>query len=257
MMEQERIEQERIEQMEIDFPPQDIIDFQINKIVDMAIEPRLSIWEKIKKIYWGPGLKTIYRQSGSTWCVTLMIYIALCFICRSYSTEMDERLAISFVAFPICFLTFSFLSCYLEEQECMCELKASLHYSLHYIVALRLLYGTALFSVLNTIMLATSTGLNARQVISVGCAGNTSMLLYAFFAVAYYHRYSKSNFIGIMCVVWAVFAFGVLRAPAMFQAILLEYIPVGVNVLMFAGCFIGLLVLIGRMERKDAYSFAC
>ena len=41
-------------------------------IVEKAIPKRQSLWERIKEIYWGPGIRAIFYQSGSIWLIVAL-----------------------------------------------------------------------------------------------------------------------------------------------------------------------------------------
>lgn len=59
-----------------------------------------------------------------------------------------------------------------------------------------------------------------------------------------------------MIGIWAVMAVVSVRLDQILVQILLEDIPIAIHGITAVCCFIGLMIYIGKVEKKDAYSFA-
>ena len=83
-----------------------------------------------------------------------------------------------------------------------------------------------------------------------------SMFLFATASLYLYHKLSKSYYIGILIGIWAVMASVAVRLNHIWVQVLLEDIPIAIHGITAVCCFIGLMIYIGKVEKKDAYSFA-
>lgn len=248
---------QRISRMDVEYPSDLEITQQKEYILSKALPKKQSLWEKIKNIYWGPGIKTIFYHCESAWLITALVYLALCFGNKAVSQDSNTQMALSLLEFPICYLLFSFLSCWLDEQEEVLELKNSMHYSVTYLVSLRMFYASIVIMLCNLCLNIFVYKYHGAQLWKIGAVGISSMFLFAIASLYLYHKLSKSYYIGILIGIWALIAVKVLQSNQIFIRILLEDIPIAIHGIVAVCCFIGFIIYIGKVEKKDAYSFAC
>ena len=122
-------DEKTIQMMEVELPSDEEIAIQKNIILSRALPEKQNVWERLKKIYLGPGLRVIFYHCGSAWLVTVFVYLAICAFCGFSAHNATVQMEICLVAFPICYLVFSFISCWAEEQEGVIDLINSMHYS--------------------------------------------------------------------------------------------------------------------------------
>lgn len=246
----------QISQMEVEYPSEQEIKQQREYILAKAMPKKQSLWEKVKNIYWGPGIKTIFYHCQNAWLVTVFMYIGLCFVTKTLIQDTDTQMALSLLEFPICYLTFSFLSCWLDEQEGVIELKSSMHYSVTYIVGLRMFYASIIIMLCNLCLNLVMNKYEGQYLWKIGAVGVSSMFLFATASLYLYHKLSKSYYIGILIGIWAVMASVAVRLNHIWVQVLLEDIPIAIHGITAVCCFIGLMIYIGKVEKIDAYSFA-
>ena len=56
--------------------------------------------------------------------------------------------------------------------------------------------------------------------------------------------------------VWVLLLAAIMRLPEAKILFLFEHIPLGIQIATMILCFVALFILVGRMEEKDAYTFA-
>ena len=61
----------------------------------------------------------------------------------------------------------------------------------------------------------------------------------------------------IVILIGFLLAVGMLKMPEKYYQIIFVNIPFGVHCLVTLICLVGFIILIERLEEKDAYSFAC
>lgn len=258
-----KVKEETIKMMEVEFPSDLEMKQEIAAIVEKAAinkesVQRENIWKRLKQIYWGPGLRVIFYNSGMFWLVTFLLYLIIYFVFKFESGLNDEnRYMMVFFGMPMSFLIFSFLSCYMDESENVKVLKQSLHYSMNYLVGLRLFYTAIAMALADCCMAGVLCSSNGKIMISFGAFGVTSTLLFAIVVLYLYHKFGSSGCFAIPGVVWVALAFGMSELSDEYFVFVFEYIPVGVHLTVSVCCFIGLILMIERLEEKDAYSFAC
>ena len=173
--------------MDAHYPLQSEIDNEIEEIVSKSIPQKVPFLKRMKQIYLGPGLKVIYYKNLSVFFATFIIYFVVCLgLVLSFDGEI-RQFGAAFLGMPVFFLLFSYLTCYMEEQAQINELRNTMYYSMNYIVSLRLFYTAVVLSVFNVSFLFLS-GIKEKAILSVGVVGVSSMLVFAIIAVYIYHR---------------------------------------------------------------------
>ena len=82
------------------------------------------------------------------------------------------------------------------------------------------------------------------------------MLVSAIIAVYIYHRWNNYKCFAGLGVIWVLLFAVIMRLPETKILFLSEYIPLGIQIATMIVCFVALFTLVGRMEEKDAYTFA-
>lgn len=243
-------------QMEVEFPEEEEIHRQGEWILDAAL-PGMSWTERLRNIYYGAGWKTIFYHCGSAWRLLLLLYAGLCLFCWKARVDTEIQMGISILAFPLCYLTFWFVCCCLEEQEEMVELKNSMHYTLSYIMSLRMFYSGILSVFLNLFLLSVINGYEGVQMWKMMAAGASSIFLFAGFALYLYQKTKRGIYIGILILFWLALFVLLLPLRSVLLAYLFRQLPLAVHIAVAFGSLIIFAFYIRKVERKDAYSFAC
>lgn len=249
---------EKMMLMDVEYPTDWEMEQEIHAIVEQAIPEKRSMIERIRQIYWGPGLRVIFYNSGMLWLLTVMSYFVICFLGLQISGVEDVRkYIVVFLGIPVCVLIFGFLSCYFDESDSVMELKQTLHYSMSYMIGLRMFYFSIFMIIVNSCLIGIFCSVGGTIILSLGAFGITSTLFFAVATIYLYHKYSKSFLFGILGGLWMIMAMGIRQLPIAYFEFVFEYIPIGVHLTVSLGCFVWFVVLIKRLEEKDAYSFAC
>ena len=143
----------------------------------------------------------------------------------------------------------------MDEQTQINELRNTMYYSMNYIVSLRLFYTAVVLSLVNTSFLFLS-GIREKAILSVGVVGVSSMLVFAIIAVYIYHRWNNYKCFAGLGAIWVLLFAAIMRLQETKILFLFEYIPLGIQIATMIVCFVALFTLVGRMEEKDAYTFA-
>ena len=133
MKEKEWKKEQKIPLLPVEFPEDSVMQRECRAIVEKAIPKRQSLWERIKEIYWGPGIRAIFYQSGSIWLIVACLYLGIGWLGQSYAKQPETQMIIVFLGFPVCFLVFAALAWWLDAQNHMQDLIASFHYSQSYL----------------------------------------------------------------------------------------------------------------------------
>lgn len=247
----------RIPKIEVVYPSEDMINRQRNEILARSFPPRKPFWEKIKDIYWGPGLSVIFYQNGLSLLITGMVYL----LCIAFYSGMNKN-DISggcFLLFlcPVSYLLFSLLSFWSEEQSEVVELKHTLHYSFPYLVSLRMFYSSIL-AVLANLMVWAVPGRNwTKNFWPVTAVGISGMFLFATLSLYLYHSFGRYTHIIIMLATWTALCIWLARSDTAAYHYLFEVIPLALHFAV-AGCsFIGFALYIRKAGKENAYTYAC
>lgn len=243
-------------QMEVEYPAEDETDRQRERILEAAL-PETSFFERLKNMYLGAGLKTVFYHCGSAWLLMLFLYMGLCWFCWMARRNTEMRMGIFFLAFPLCYLTFWFVCCCLEEQDEVVELKNSMHYTLSYIMSLRMFYSGILSIFLDLFLLSVVDGYGGTQMWKMMSVGVSSIFLFAGAALYLYQKAGRGICIGILILCWLVVSVFMVRFRSVLLDIFFEQLPLAVHIVVAVGSLIIFALYIRKVERKDAYSFAC
>jgi hypothetical protein len=244
-------------EMEINFPTEQELMQQKKMILEAAMPEKQSLSRRLKNIYWGPGWKVIFYHCESVWLITAFVYIGVFLLGRMLGrSDIRLQMAMSVLEYPICYLVFSFLSCWLDEQEAVAELKKSMHYSLTYIVSLRMLYTSVMLIMVN---IAVDIAFNRYQWAdfwTISAIGTSSMFLFAIVSLYFYHKLVRSYYLGILAGIWMLLAAGIRNLQGSLLFVIVEGIPLAIHAGVAVICFIVMFIYIGKVEKKDAYTFA-
>jgi hypothetical protein len=244
-------------EMEIDFPTEQERKQQIKLILEAAMPEKQSLSKRLKNIYWGPGLKVIFYHCESVWLITAFVYIGVFLLgCMLGKSDIRLQMAMSVLEYPICYLLFSFLSCWLDEQEGVAELKKSMHYSLTYIVSLRMLYSSVILIMVNIAVGIAFNRYQWTEFWTIIAIGTSSMFLFAIVSLYFYHKLLRSYYLGILAGIWMLLAAGIRNLQGSQLFVIVEGIPLAIHAGVAVICFIVMFIYIGKVEKKDAYTFA-
>ena len=179
MKEKEWKKEQKIPLLPVEFPEDSVMQKECRTIVEKAIPKRQSLWERIKEIYWGPGIRAIFYQSGSIWLIVACLYLGIGWLGQSYAKQPETQRMIVFLGFPVCFLVFAALAWWLDAQNHMQELIGSLHYSQSYLSGLRMLYAGVIMILVNVAGEALFTDVSGKAFVSMVLLGSSSVFLLA------------------------------------------------------------------------------
>lgn len=257
MKEKEWEKEQKIPLLPVEFPEDSVMQKECRAIVEKAIPKRQSLWERIKEIYWGPGIRAIFYQSGSIWLIVACLYLGIGWLGQSYAKQPETQMIIVFLGFPVCFLVFAVLAWWLDAQNHMQELIGSLHYSKSYLSGLRMLYAGVIMILVNVTGEALFTDVSGKAFVSMVLLGSSSVFLLASVCVYACHKGAGGLFYAGLIAVWACVCVIARFAETGVQMFLFTSVPLAVHGAVTAASFCLLFVSIGKVEKKDAYSFAC
>ena len=110
MKEKEWKKEQKIPLLPVEFPEDSVMQKECRAIVEKAIPKRQSLWERSKEIYWGPGIRAIFYQSGSIWLIVACLYLGIGWLGQLYAKQPETQMIIVFLGFPVCFLVFAVLA---------------------------------------------------------------------------------------------------------------------------------------------------
>ena len=110
MKEKEWKKEQKIPLLPVEFPEDSVMQRECRAIVEKAIPKRQSLWERSKEIYWGPGIRAIFYQSGSIWLIVACLYLGIGWLGQSYAKQPETQMIIVFLGFPVCFLVCAVLA---------------------------------------------------------------------------------------------------------------------------------------------------
>lgn len=175
MKEKEWKKEQKIPLLPVEFPEDSVMQKECCAIVEKAIPKRQSLWERIKEIYWGPGIRAIFYQSGSIWLIVACLYLGIGWLGQSYAKQPETQMIIVFLGFPVCFLVFAALAWWLDAQNHMQDLIASFHYSQSYLSGLRMLYAGVIMILVNVTGAALFTDISGKAFVSMVLVGSSSV----------------------------------------------------------------------------------
>ena len=243
--------------MLVDYPTQEEIEIQTTFIVDTALGQKESLLDRIKKIYVGPGFKMIfYRNYGPT-IVTFLVYALYELLFSNYEFyNMSEKTVMTIMEFPICYLMFAFLSCWMDEQDGVIELKKTMHYTNSYIVSLRMFYSSIILTVVNMINSVIIKGYSGDYFLNVTVVGISCMFIFAVLSLELISRIDKSYGILLLMGAWMILGIIISKIDERFTKIIFEVIPGVVHVSVAVICFIGFVIYVRKVEKRNAYIVA-
>ena len=249
-------EEERIQQMLVDFPSDEEIFEQKTFILNAAL-PKKTLWERLRRSYVGPGLKYIFYHCGNAWLILFLVYLCLCGICYDIRGNTELQMGVSFFAFPLCCLMFWMVSCLVDEQEEVVEIKNSMHFSVAHMVSLRMLYSSMVFILCDLFLLVVVDGYQGQQMWKMVFGGISSMFLFAGISLYMYQKLGRSLCMGVLILLWSVGSVALVRIQNGFVKLALEVLPLTVHIGVSLCLLIGFIFYIRKVEKKNAYSFAC
>lgn len=238
--------------MEVEYPPEERIRQQKAAVL-AAVPPRGTIWERIRKIYWEPGIHVVFYQSGWAWCVTGAVYVLMLVLCILMGEGMEARAFLALMAAPMLYLVFSIAFMWSEEQEEVVELKRTLCFSFDRLTNLRMFYSGIVMAVFDILLLPAMGKCSLQEVWAVGAAGVSSSILFALLSLYLYRRIGRYGHIKVVVLVWMVLCAGVVRYGNVLYPLLFEDVPAAVHLAAAVCCLAGFMDYLRRTER-NAYA---
>ncbi len=234
--------------MKIEYPKEETIQDQLEVILNAAMPRRLTFREKIREIYWEPGIHIIFYQCGAPWLITGMVYLLVIASCVLFAPPRAEsRLFFPFLCCPLLYLVFSFTALYSEEQTAIIELKQTLKCSFSRMVSLRMFYSGLAAMLLEIVLLCVLrlhpklNGYAPQRLWSAGASGISSMFLFALCSLYLYHRIKSSFCLALLMIVWIFLCTGIYLAGERISHIMFEDVPIAVHLAAAICCLAAFL----------------
>ncbi|MBQ3514053.1 MAG: hypothetical protein IJA32_09705 [Lachnospiraceae bacterium] len=253
---QNKTEDIKVPKMEIEYPSDAMIKHQKEMILNAAIPKQKTVLERVKDIYWGPGLKVIFYQCSSAWLVTGMVYLLMMFLCLDTKEDVRIQSILALMACPLLYLVFSFVSSWSEEQAEVIELKKTMYYSFTYITSLRMFYSSIVAILFNVILLFFLKGYSAQELWRIGAAAISSMFLFAALSIYLCHKLGNGRYIGVLIAIWCAFCIVMMRTDNNLYHFIFEAIPMAVHVMVTSVCFVRIIMYIRKEGKKYAYTYS-
>lgn len=126
-----------------------------------------------------------------------------------------------------------------------------------YLPGLRMLYAGVIMILVNVTGAALFTDVSGKTFVSMVLVGSSSVFLFASVCVYACHKGAGGLFYAGLIAVWACVCVIARLAGTGVQMFLFTSVPLAVHGAVTAASFCLLFVSIGKVEKKDAYSFAC
>ena len=120
-----------------------------------------------------------------------------------------------------------------------------------------LLYAGVIMILVNVTGAALFTDVSGKAFVSMVLVGSSSVFLFASVCVYACHKGAGGLFYAGLIAVWACVCVIARLAGTGVQMFLFTSVPLAVHGAVTAASFCLLFVSIGKVEKKDAYSFAC
>ena len=213
--------------IQVEYPDMAEMEQQKNRILQSALPEKDSLFERLKKIYYGPGLGIIFYRCTLIWVVMILLYIGVLVLSIGTRDARQTQMAVVLFAFP------------------------AMHYSMHYIVGLRMFYASLVSALINLGTLLVLGGQADTIFWKLSALGVSSMCLFAVFALYLYHCFSSSYGIGVLLVLWGILAVFSTWSRYAWIKILLTELPLAIHFAVAAGFFICFVVLTGKVEKEN------
>ena len=243
--------------MEIDYPSDEQVRSEIDHIVAQGLPRRKSIWKRIRGVYFEPGFGIVFYHCNSAWVSEISLYLAVAIFCRMFAADVSKQAVLVFLAFPLLYLLFSFVSCRLEEPEEMLELKRTLHYSLYDLIALRMLYSGVVTILMNCLLLGFLPELGHVELVKLLLAGASSVFVFAALMLSLYFRTGRQICYEIFLVGWSLTSLWIFRFADELCMFLLYELPIVMHAVVAGFAFGMFLILIWkkRIRHADIYEW--
>ena len=94
--------------IQVEYPDMAEMEQQKNRILQSALPEKDSLFERLKKIYYGPGLGIIFYRCTLIWVVMILLYIGVLVLSIGTRDAKQTQMAVVLFAFPAMYLGFSF-----------------------------------------------------------------------------------------------------------------------------------------------------
>lgn len=254
---------------EIEYPTEEMMRMEKEKILS-ALPPRQPLWERMRDIYWTPGIRAVFYQCGGAWLVTGMVYLTILAICLLPMRDARYRIFSSLLSCPLLYLVFSFVSLLSEEQAAVIELKQTLRHSNVRLVSLRMFYSGIAAALLDLLMLyglrfcprlwklAENYGIPdaffpteaqcsaPRELWAIGAVGVSSMFLFSLLSLYLHHRLGSCWHLLPLSALWAFLCFIVVWQNENLCRLLFREIPLAVHAAIAASCLAGYMAYVTK-----------
>ena len=249
-----RRELENREERRIEVPVLDdrTIREQVAEIVDLGIPPKKRFLEKLRELYVGPGLRVVFYHSKSAIAIGFLLYPVILDLITMVGYHSLYREYLTLMAFPMLHLILLILTNWAEEDEHMVEVKWGLPYTAAHMIGLRMFYISIFTAVANSLLLPVVYGWYETRLALMGISSiflfSIVMLLMVERMWSYYRMILFGAAWSLICLVCAYTAGGL-------RDFLFGTVPLAVHIVITVGCFLGMLFMVGKVGRKNA--FAC
>lgn len=243
-----------IARMEVPELERKTIEERTRQIVDLGMPERRTFWAKVKETYVGPGPRVVFYHSKSSIALGVLLYPAILKLIFMVGTNSPYWEYVNLLAFPMLHLILLILTNWAEEDENMVEVKWGLPYTAAHMIGLRMFYISIATAVVNSFLFPVLYGETEIKVILMGVSSIFLFSIVMLLMVERVWSYYRMILLGVLwSMVWLVCA----GTAGALKEFLFETIPLAVHAGIMAGCFVGMLIMIGKVGKKNAVAYKC
>lgn len=222
--------------MNIPYPSDDQIRAASQKICREAVPQRETILSFVKNMTTHMGLKNIFYGTYDTMAIAVSVFLAIGMAVPAM-LPMDEELLNKLTVFvfafsPMLFMVLYTLSYWKELGESVYPIKMTCKYTVHHLLAYRMLAASLASVVFNSVYVAVLCSRLSIPGITMVCISLSALFLFSLLLIMTVLRFHSLHAVIGLCVGWllANAAIGGLALEA--YAVFLQAVPVGVWIVL-------------------------
>lgn len=240
--------------MEVPRLDEQLVEERVRRIVDLGMPKKQSFWAKLKETYIGPGPRVVFYHSRSSIALGLLLYPVILKLIFMVGTDIVYREYMILLAFPVLHLILLILGNWAEEDEHMLEIKWGMPYTAAHMIGLRMLYISVGTAVINSFLFPLMYG---NYEVKLALLGVTSIFFFSIVMLLMVEKMWSYERMILFGVIWSLLCMTGAHVGGKMREFLFETMPLAVHVILMVGCFILMLMIIGKVGRKNAFAYQC
>ena len=222
--------------MNIPYPREDQIQAASQKICREALPQRETIISFVKNMTTHMGLKNIFYGTYDTMVIAVSVFLAIGMAVPAIlqtDPEMLNKLTVFVFAFsPMLFMMLYTLSYLKEVGESMYPIKMTCKYTVHHLLAYRMLAASLTSVMFNGVYVAVLCNRLAIPAISLVCISLSALFLYSLLLIMTVLRFHTLPALIGLCVGWLLVNAVIGGLALEIYAMFLQAVPVGVWIVL-------------------------